>query len=194
MMNNTSNNGGAPSVATPNAAQNVDIQQVAEGMLSALPAAQSLKALMQNPVGFVQQIVAQTTESALADLKDQAELRGALNMFRKAHPEFSRFESFILQEVVSLIETDPDGVIDPWDKLLEKAMKNFQRKFQETVNQEAIKRDSLSEPPFMEGSANRVIPEPQPAFSRDQIARMSLDEFLKNEAFINEALKNNRIR
>lgn len=193
-MNNTSNDGGALSAATPNAAQNADIQQVAEGMLSALPAAQALKALMQNPVGFVQQIVSQTTESALADLKDQAELRGALNMFRKAHPEFSRFESFILQEVVALIENDPDGVIDPWDKLLEKAMSNFQRKFQETVKQESIKRDSLAEPPFVEGAANRVIPEAQPAFSRDQIARMSLDEFLKNEASINEALKNNRIR
>jgi hypothetical protein len=46
----------------------------------------------------------------------------------------------------------------------------------------------------VEGAANRVIPEAQPAFSRDQIARMSLDEFLKNEASINEALKNNRIR
>lgn len=196
-MNIKGNEGGSEQAAT-NAVPNANMQQVAGGHPSALPAAQALDMLMQDPVGFVQKIVSGTTEQVLTDLKEQAELRGALNLFRRMHPEFTRFEPFILQEVVTLIETDPDGVIDPWDKLLEKAMQNFRQKFQQTVKEETLDAEkpggSKQEPPFVEGAVNRVAPQPSPAFTRDQIAKMSMDDFLKNEAAINEALKNNRIR
>jgi len=173
--------------------------KAAEITIESLSAPEALEMLGKNPVGFVQQIVAGMTEKYLADLKEQAELRGALNAFRKAHPEAVRFEPFILQEVVALIQNDPDGVIDPWDKLLEKALKAFSTKFEATVKDELAKGDEIRaeekvKAPFVEGAANRVMPELPPSFTRAQIAAMSQAEFLKNEAAINEALKNNRIR
>lgn len=173
--------------------------QANEISLSTLPAARALDLMIKDPVGFVQQIVASTTEKHLADLKEQAELRGALNAFRKAHPEAARFEPFILQEVISLIQNDPDGVIDPWDKLLAKGLENFRQKFTATVNEEFAKgetagTENMPQAPFVEGAANRIMPEAPPSFTRAQIAAMSRSDFLKNEAAINEALKNNRIK
>lgn len=158
---------------------------------------QALEMLMRDPVGFVQQIVNRSAEAHLANLKEEAELRGAMNLFRRKNPDFERFEPFILQEVAALIQNDPDGVIDPWDKLLEKAGENFRKKFAETLKAEVMDKTMKKEekqPPYMESAANKALPEQPQSFSREQIDRMSLDEFMKNEAAINDALKNKRIR
>ncbi len=166
-----------------------------------LKAEAMLEALFTDPVGFVQSIVDSSAQTHLADLKDEAELNGALRAARRAHPEFARFESFILQEVVELLKTDSDGIIDPWQDLLEKGFNKFQEKFKETVknNPELLENAVGSQPidssnAFIEGSSARVGADPLPSFTREQIAKMSSDEFLANEEAIEKALKLKRIR
>lgn len=161
---------------------------------------QAMEKLLADPVGFIRSLIDTSAQKHLAALKEEAELRGALNGARRRHPEFERFEPFIMQEVTALIENDPDGSIDPWDKLLEKGLERFKVKFRETLQSEIGRQagspvESEARPvPHIEGGSNRVTPEEPASFTRDQIARMSLQEFLDKEAAINMALQKNRIR
>jgi hypothetical protein len=158
-----------------------------------LPNQQAVEALLRDPAGFIRSIVDEAAQNHLATLKEEAELRGAINAFRKTHPEFERFEPFIMQEVVHLIQNDEDGAIAPWDQLLEKASETFKQKFQETMKGQIMPNDN-PQPPAIEGTAQRMLPEAAPSFTREQIANMSMEEFMKNETAINHALQNQRIR
>ncbi|MGE0200343.1 MAG: hypothetical protein AB7P76_05175 [Candidatus Melainabacteria bacterium] len=164
----------------------------------ALTPEEALRLFQRDPVGFIHSIVEMSAERHLSDLKEKAELNGALNVFRKAHPEVAAFEPFILQEVADLIRNDDDGVIAPWHTLLEDGLARFQEKFQTFIRENPDFRSAgqaaTGEVPYMEGASARQASEPEARFTRAQIAGMSLKEFLKNEAAINEALKNNRIQ
>ncbi len=168
--------------------------------IESLPPNQALELFVSDPFSFVQQIVEDAAKTHLADLKEEAELKSALNSFRKKSPEFARFEPFILQEVVTLLREDPDGGIDQWETLLEKGLAIFSQKFQDTLKEKLNASDSEKSTispdknPYMETATKRQTPTEPPRFSRQQIAQMSLPEFLKNEAAINDALKNNRVQ
>lgn len=163
--------------------------------LQELPPEQALELLVKNPVEFVQTLIRNAAQVHLSDLREEAELRGALNLFRKAHPEFTRFEPFIMQEIVYLLQSDPDGGIEPWDVLLEKGLQTFREKFVQTVQEsQAAGKEPSAEPPYMETATNRVAPDMPQNFTREQISKMSMRDFLKNESAINAALKEKRIR
>lgn len=163
--------------------------------VEALTPEQAVEILVRDPVGFVRRIVDEAAQIHLTDLKEEAELRGALNVFRKAHPDAVRFEPFIMQEVVKMIQDDEDGAIAPWDQLLEQALERFKVKFQDMVKENTMPvEEQKTEPPFVEGAMNRVLPEAPVSFTREQISKMSLNEFLKNESAINQALQEKRIR
>jgi len=72
--------------------------------LSSLPPSQAFAIFQKNPVGFIQKIVGDAAQYHLAMLKEQAELDGAINAFQKTHPEFQRFQQFILQEAADLLQ------------------------------------------------------------------------------------------
>jgi hypothetical protein len=165
--------------------------------LETLPPAQALELFITDPFAFVRQIVEDAAKTHLSDLKEEAELKNALSAFRKKSSEFQRFEPFILQEVVTLLKEDPEGSTASWETLLEKATVIFGQKFEATLQAKMENEDAQTNkaiaPPHMEAAANRApITEP-PSFTRKQIANMSLPEFLKKEAAINEAIQNNRI-
>lgn len=175
-----------------------------EKSLDTLSIEEAQSMLMENPVEFVSMIMEEQGKKHLGDLKEQAELEGALRQFKRAHPEASQFQSFIMEEVAELIKNDPDGVIDPWGELLEKGLQVFEEKFRETIknNPELLKsktdeakgKESITKTAFVEGAVSRKPSEEATQFSREQIGKMSLKEFLKNEDLINEALQNGRIR
>jgi hypothetical protein len=165
----------------------------------AMTAEQAMESLKADPVGFIRQVVDAAAEQHLTTLRDEAELQGVIRMMRMKHPEFLQFQPFILQETAELIKNDKDGVIDPWPVLLEKGMAAFREKFL-AMAREYPERFLMGDETDMaalrgtEGAANRErTPEP-PKFNREQIQRMSLEEFMANEAAINEALRQNRIR
>lgn len=182
------------STNTPEVNSNID-QSLSD---SAFTSDEALAQFVQDPIHFIRQIIAEEAVKHLARLKEEAELRGTVNIFRKKYPDFVRFEPLILQEVAMLIQNDPDGNIDPWDKLLEKAMGVFKQKFRAMMEDGGlhnVEKPALNsaDPPFIEGGRNRKLPEQSPTFTRAQIANMSLDEFLKNETAIDDAMKNKRI-
>lgn len=182
---------------------NPPIAQDDNNGLDALTPAQALELLAKDPVAFVKAIVDSAARMHLADLKEEAELRGVLDVFRNTHPEFQRFEPFILQEVATLLQNDPQSGAATWSQLLEKAMANFSTKFEARLKEsvqsnpdEPAKTDASERqnPPYMESATNRSPAKQPPSFTRDQIARMSLADFVKNEGAINDAIQNNRIR
>ncbi len=167
--------------------------------IEALAPAQALELFVADPFAFIQQIVADAAQTHLADLKEEAELKSALNAFRKKSPEFQRFEPFILQEVVTLLREDPEGGTASWEQLIEQGMALFQQKFKATLQAQQgesteTEKSSPSQAPHIEAAGKRALPTQPANFTRQQIAGMSMAEFLKNEAAINEAMKNNRVR
>lgn len=179
------------------------LEPTQEQRLAQLDPEMARQTLLADPVGFIRSIVDAAASIHLADLKERAELNGALNVYRKANPEFERFESFILPIVAELIQNDPDGVIDPWQTLFEKAYQQFKDRFKDILknNPDLLQADDLEKNStsalrpgkLMEGSANRILPKEAPGFTREQIARMSLDDFIRNEQAINLALQQGRI-
>jgi hypothetical protein len=201
-MNNPFPNLGRPMPA--DAAQALEIQPSPapaqpqanpEMALNALPSAKAMELLLQDPIGFIQKIVDEAADHHLTDLKEQAELNGALSAFRKIHPEFQRFEPFIVQEAGELLKHDDTLANEDWPQILEKAMENFKQKFSQTVQENQLSAQTPApRPPYVEGSSNRIAPENPANFTREQIGKMSMQDFLKNESAINDALRNNRIR
>ena len=166
--------------------------------LKQLPPDIALQQLHQDPVKFVQQVVNAAAIDHLQRLKEEAELQGALNAFRRVHPDAQRFEPFILQEVARLLQSDSGYAAMPWDALLEKGLAVFREKFKATLTANPDMKNQANNGnkngAQMEGVGNRKLPSAAPAFTRNQIANMSLPEFIAQEQAINDALKNNRIR
>ena len=74
-------------------------------------------------------------------------------------------------------------------------MEYFKQKFSQTIQENQLSTNATAQnPPHVEGAANRVTAENPTNFTREQIGKMSMQDFLKNESAINDALKNNRIR
>ena len=72
---------------------------------------------------------------------------------------------------------------------------NFKQKFTQSIQEnQSLNAKASQNPPFMEGTANRSTIEAPASFTREQIGKMSMQDFLKNETAINDALKNNRIK
>lgn len=186
--------------AIPQSTPSTPIRQTASGSaqnpdLNSLPPNQALALFQQNPVGFIQRIVGDAAQYHLAMLKEQAELDGAVQAFQKTHPDFQRFQQFILQEAADLLQNYDSVATGSWPQILEKAMENFKQKFTQSIQDNQSSGAGASQnPPYMEGSANRSTMEMPASFTREQIGKMSMQDFLKNEAAINDALKNNRIR
>jgi len=160
-----------------------------------------LNQFYQDPVNFIRRVVNDSAEKYLTDLKEQAELHGALRIARQSNAEFGQFENFILQEVADIIQHDPDGVIAPWPDLLTQGYEQFKTKFQALVKQNPdwlLQHQDQSQlivpEKTMENTGVRKTPEIPPTFTRQQIASMSPAEFLAQEAAIDRALKLNRIR
>ncbi|MBK8191067.1 MAG: hypothetical protein IPK79_11535 [Vampirovibrionales bacterium] len=164
-----------------------------------LTPAEALEALQENPVLFIQTLIENAASNHLADLRDEAEFNGALRAMGRQHAEFARFAPYVIQETLAIMNADNDGVIAPWHELLEQGYRAFQKKFQETIRETpALASDTASAnsapAAFVEGRSNREAPTEPPSFTRNEIARMSLADFLKNESAIEDALKHRRIR
>ncbi len=156
----------------------------------------ALEVFVADPVGFIQSEIQKASRNHLYQAREEAELQGSLRAFRRANPEAERFEPFILQEVLEIIQNDEDGVIDPWDKLLEKGLSQFKAKFKDMLkdNPELLEKKAAQlSNTQMEAASPRAYTAAPPSFSREQIAKMSLEEFLEHEAAINEALQSKRI-
>lgn len=176
-------------------------------MMEDLFQANPIEAIVMIAADVANELIEERLGNQLSTLKDEAELRGALVAFRKMNPDGGEFEPFVLQEVANILqgEQGDDHANDDWQDLLSMGLKAFQSKLRETVSQQHPSSDNeedasktteamLAKTPFMEGGKARKMPEAMPHFTRQQIAAMSPDEFLKNESAIELAMKHGRIR
>lgn len=164
--------------------------------LSAAEVESLLNDFYTDPIGFIEMVVDASAEKHLVDLRDEVELRAALNTFWKKHADAKQFEPYVMQALAHVIQTDEDGVLGEWDELMEKALLLFQSQFGELVkNHPELKplkpNASLA---AMEKGQPRNMPTAKPRFTRQQIAKMTPEEFAKNESAIEEAMRMGRIK
>lgn len=151
-----------------------------------------------DPVGFVQAVVDASAQQHLSTLRDEVELRAAMNAFWKKHADAKQFEPYVMQALGHVIATDEDGRLGPWDELLEKALELFQSQFGDMVKNhpdlQALNKAGVSPSASIESAQRRAMPKGAPSFTRKQIANMSPDEFAKNESAIEQAMRMGRIK
>lgn len=154
--------------------------------------------LASDPEGFLGDLMSQVVQKELGLLQEQMALDKALNTAKLKHPELQSFEGLILQEVMGILQSHPDVEKLSWEAILDKGFEQLQKRFKSALEQnpEEFIVDSREdvEKAFMEGNAPRKPQPLPPSFSRDEIAKMSIQEFLENESAIGEALKHKRIR
>lgn len=149
-----------------------------------------------DPIGFIESVVDASAEKHLSTLRDETELRAALRAFWKKHETSREFEPYVMQALEHVIKTDDDGILGPWDELLEKALQVFQSQFKSMVkNHPSLKHQQLpQQSAHVETSQRRAMPKGAPSFTRKQIANMSSADFAKHESAIEEAMRLGRIR
>ncbi len=152
------------------------------------------KKLVEDPEGYLSELMGNILRQEMQLMREELELKSALKMARQKYPEFAHFEHYVLQELMALMEDDAEVDRRSWDDLMDEGFARLQQKLKSAVEQSAAQLLPASEEmAFMEGNAVRKPVVAQPTFTRDQISKMSMQDFLKFEDAINEALKNNLI-
>jgi hypothetical protein len=137
-------------------------------------------------------------QQELQMLREEMELKSALRVAQQKYPEFQSFENYVMQEIVKVVEEIPEVEKLSWEDIIDKGFERLQGRMKTVIQNNLSQFETNAQDEvrtaYMEGSVSRKPQPLPPSFSRDEIARMSLREFLDNEHLINEALKSNRIR
>jgi hypothetical protein len=162
---------------------------------------ESLKQFQTDPVGFIQAVVEKTGAQHLDLIREQMEMQSAIHFARRYQKDFEKFEPFILQEVAQMIQSDADGILDPWPDLIEQATQRFRTRFVDMLKnnpeemKQLLKLEGDPTPTvYKEKAGKQRSPEVKPSYTRQQIASMSLSDFMSQEASINQALQEKRIK
>jgi hypothetical protein len=165
--------------------------------LNSMAPEEAFALFQENPVGFIETVLGQASRVHLTLMQEQVELQNALYLARRSVPDFAEMEPYILKELEQILQSDEDGVLDPWPDMLERAVKAFQAKLSTVSKQRNLSGSDSnvkSNPFFSEGGGTRKPAELAPKFTRKQIASMSLSEFIENEEAINKALREKKIK
>lgn len=151
------------------------------------------QSFMADPEGYLKSAITSVIQQEITLLREEMQLKNALAVARQRYPELAKLENYLMQEIIALLESDPNGEAQSWDDLVEKSVAQLGGKFKAVAGQPPTTTPS----PFnalMESASVRQAEPEAPEFSREQLAKMSLPEFLQHEAAINEAMRQKRIR
>ncbi len=156
---------------------------------------EDLIAFQKDPVAFVRNEVDQAIKAHLLVANEGGQVQVAMQAFIQEHPDAQPVMNYILDEVARLIDSDDDGVLAPWTDLFNQALENFVTKFQGNLKVPA-KSPTPKEPmnPVLEQGKLPTKSVSPRSFTRDEIGRMSPQEYLANEASIRLAFKEGRIK
>lgn len=149
----------------------------------------------KDPIAFIRKEIDTAIKAYLLTANEDGQARMAMQQFVKEHPDAEPVMSYILEEVARLIEEDEDGVLAPWNELFNQALENFVMKFQGTLKP-SENRSPKERPktPFVEQGKLPMKGISPRTFTRAEIGKMSPEEYLANEAAIQEAYKEKRIK
>ena len=150
-------------------------------------------AFQKDPVAFVRNEVDQAIKAHLLLANEGGQAQVALQSFLQQHPDAQPVMNYILDEVAQLIDNDSDGVLAPWTDLFNQALANFVTKFQGNVKVPSKPPKEPMNPVVEQGKLPLKSVSPR-SFTRDEIGRMSPQEYLANEASIRLAFKEGRIK
>lgn len=175
-------------------------------MLKALSPADALVLFEKDPVSFMLDLINAYFVLHSTAFQQSAEFQAALLALRQHDPAFVYYQQAILQEARAIVEQngtpeDPegDGLVDNWITLLLKAKANVEARLQHSgmeTPKNNLTVETTATPPgtVLESSQKAKPKEAKKTFTRQQIAKMSREEYLKNETAIKQALKEGRIQ
>jgi len=176
-------------------------------MLKALAPADALKLFEKDPVTFMLDLINAYFVLHSTAFQQSVEFQAALLALRQHDPAFVYYQQAILQEARAIVEQngspeDPegDGLVDNWITLLLKAKANVEAHLQNGGMEDPktlMMTDTTVTPPpgiALESSQKAKPKEAKKTITRQQIAKMSREEYLKNETAIKQALKEGRIQ
>jgi len=153
----------------------------------------------QDPVGFIRQEIQRAVQGELLHANEDGQARMAIDAFLRANPEAAPFMGYVLNEVSEIIQNDDDGVLAPWPELLQQGLQQFSGKID--AQMKGTQGGAVAPPvvmpqsPVVEQGKNSGTGAMAPqAFSRADIAKMSVDDYIKNEDAIRAAMKAGKIR
>jgi hypothetical protein len=149
----------------------------------------------KDPIAFIRKEIDTAIKAYLLVANEDGQARMAMQQFVKEHPDAEPVMSYILEEVARLIEEDTDGVLTPWNELFNQALENFTQKFQGTLKpSENTPPKERPKTPFVEQGKLPMKGSVPRSFTREEIGKMSPEEYLANEAAIQQAYKEKRIK
>jgi hypothetical protein len=174
-------------------------------MLKELPPADALKLFEKDPVSFMLDLMNAYFVLHTAVFQQSAEFQAALMALRQHDPAFVYYQQAILQEARAMVAqqgnpTDPegDGLVDNWITLLLKAKATVEANLQQGNADVTNIVNTVSPQPTsgiaLEGSQKTKPKEGKKTFTRQQIAKMSREDYLQHETAIKQALKEGRIQ
>lgn len=151
------------------------------------------QSFMSDPEGYLKSAITSVIQQEMVLLREEMQLKNALAMARQRYPELAKLENYLMQEIIAILESNPDSEAQSWDDLVEKSLTQLGGKFKAVAGQAAVNPTNPVNT-LMETAGVRQPQAVVPEFSREQLAKMTLQEFLQNETAINEAMRQNRIR
>jgi hypothetical protein len=173
-------------------------QEAAPSLDTATPSISAddiFRQMVQDPEGYLSGVMQRVAQQELHLLREEMAFQSAMAMARQKYPELASFEPYVVQEIMTVLQNETESVQLDWDRLIERGIKEIQGRVRKMAGEGVISTSPLAPTQAHVESATARKPQPvSPQFSRETIGRMSLDEFLKQEVAINEALKHNRIK
>jgi hypothetical protein len=154
-----------------------------------------LIAFQKDPVAFVRNEIDQAIKAHLLVANEGGQAQVAMQAFIQQHPDAQPVMNYILDEVARLIDSDDDGVLAPWTDLFNQALENVVTKFHGNLKSSTPTKAPKEpmNPVLEQGKLPTKSVSPR-SFTRDEIGRMSPQEYLANEASIRLAFKEGRIK
>jgi hypothetical protein len=157
----------------------------------------ALHAFQQDPIAFIRQEIRQAVHTTMLTAHEDGQARVAMEELARQNPGASEFMPLIIAEVKTIIANDDDGVLAPWPLLFQQGLERLSRKLETHLAQnKSVMEPGTAEPstPFVEMGRLQPSSTPVPkSFTRQEIDRMSLEDYMRQEQSIRDALKNGRI-
>jgi hypothetical protein len=157
------------------------------------------RAFRENPVAFIRQEIRQAVEATILSANEDGQARVAMEELARQNPGAAEFMPLIIAEVKDIIANDDDGVLAPWPQLFQQGLERLTLKLEKQLKGGTTLKEAtptaVPKSPFVEaGTLPTGGKSAPPPITRDSIARMSLEEFMRHEASIKQAFRNGQVK
>jgi hypothetical protein len=188
-----------PSLKSKATAPNNDPVPSAIQELLDLPPEALFDAFKNDPMEVLMAIMHEYFVLHMNLMQQSSDFNNSLRIMQLHDPDYLDYEQQILEEAKQQLLNHPEGdnSLDYWPVLLKKSKDQVKTKLEKELTGKTLVPPSTPPPShgvlLEKGNARKGLPT-KPTFTRAQIAKMTREDYLANEAAILLALKEGRIK